>query len=143
MPSGEVGSQKMPSFLRSGGFHCPLDVSETSESGNLHPPLCTGDPGSGRFISASREDDSDSFEQSRKRKAVSTIRCLICRIDYENEEALELHCQSREHQKMCMDMVLRIQEGNVEKHRYPENATSFDDGNKSRKGSFKKCAIRK
>ena len=45
------------------------------------------------------------------------VRCLICKIDCETVEGLEVHSQGREHQKMAMDMVLSIKKENAKKHR--------------------------
>lgn len=44
-------------------------------------------------------------------------RCLICKIDCDTIEGLDLHSQTREHQKMAMDMVLNIKIENAKKHR--------------------------
>lgn len=45
------------------------------------------------------------------------VRCLICKVDCETVEGLELHSQTREHQKIAMDMVLTIKKENAKKHR--------------------------
>ncbi|KAL0434596.1 UNVERIFIED_CONTAM: hypothetical protein Sradi_0167500 [Sesamum radiatum] len=41
----------------------------------------------------------DSFNQSRKRKPVSTGWCRICEVDCETVEGLDMHSQTREHQR--------------------------------------------
>lgn len=36
--------------------------------------------------------------------------CRICKVDCETVDGLDLHSQTREHQKMAMDMVLSIKQ---------------------------------
>lgn len=52
----------------------------------------------------------ESFGNLRKRKAASMGWCRICKVDCETVEGLELHSQTREHQKMAMDMVRSIKQ---------------------------------
>lgn len=137
------GPQNMPSFFRGGagfgGFRSHLDISESGGPGNLPPHLRTGDPSfNGRFNPGSREGDIDSFEQTRKRKAGGMVRCLICKVDCDTVEGLELHSQRREHQKMAMEIVQNIKKENAKKLRTSENVTPFEDANKSRKANFEK-----
>lgn len=59
----------------------------------------------------------DPFEHSRKRKSSSMGWCRICRVDWETVEGLDLHSQTREHQKMSMDMVLTIKQQNKKRQK--------------------------
>lgn len=52
----------------------------------------------------------DSFENLRKRKPVSMGWCRICNVDCETVEGLDLHSQTREHQKMAMEIVITIKQ---------------------------------
>lgn len=61
--------------------------------------------------------DTSSFDQLRKRRLASTWWCRICEIDCETVEGLELHSQTREHQKMAMDTVIEIKQQNANKQR--------------------------
>lgn len=63
------------------------------------------------------QGDMESFDNLRKRKPGSTGWCRICKIDCESVEGLELHSQTREHQKMAMEMVLSIKQGNAKKQK--------------------------
>lgn len=51
-----------------------------------------------------------AFDKSRKRKLPTMGWCRICKVDCETVEGLELHSQTREHQKMAMDMVVAIKQ---------------------------------
>ena len=50
------------------------------------------------------------FHNLRKRKLASSGWCRICKFDCETVEGLDLHSQTREHQKLAMDMVLNIKQ---------------------------------
>lgn len=52
----------------------------------------------------------ESIDNSRKRKPPSMGWCRICKVDCESVDGLDLHSQTREHQKMAMDMVLSIKQ---------------------------------
>lgn len=56
------------------------------------------------------QGDLESFDSSRRRKASSMGWCRICKFDCETVEGLDTHSQTREHQKMAMDMVLTIKQ---------------------------------
>ncbi|OMO86058.1 TRAF-like protein [Corchorus capsularis] len=76
--------------------------------------------------------DMDSFENLRKRKPVSMGWCRICKVDCETVEGLDLHSQTREHQKMAMDMVLTIKQ-NAKKQKLKFNDHSIrTDASKSK-----------
>ena len=49
--------------------------------------------------------------------------CRICKVNCETVEGLDLHSQTREHQKMAMDMVVTIKQ-NVKKHKSYVSSTS-------------------
>ncbi|XP_023519517.1 AT-rich interactive domain-containing protein 1A-like isoform X2 [Cucurbita pepo subsp. pepo] len=143
------GPRSMPGHLRLGepsafGSHPGHSrIGDLSVLGNFepfggghrtnHPRL--GEPGfrssfsrqglaeDGRFFAG----DVESFDNSRKRKPTSTGWCRICKVDCETVEGLELHSQTREHQKMAMDMVQSIKQ-NAKKHKITPNDHSSEDG---------------
>ncbi|KAI4383875.1 hypothetical protein MLD38_009669 [Melastoma candidum] len=59
--------------------------------------------------------DSKSFDNSRKRQAGSMGWCRICKVDCETVEGLEMHSQTREHQKAAIDIVRSIKQQNAKK----------------------------
>lgn len=66
----------------------------------------------------SLQGDMDAFEFPRKRMPGSMGWCRICRIDCETVEGLDMHSQTREHQKMAMDMILCIKQEIAKKQRF-------------------------
>ncbi|GFP82477.1 hypothetical protein PHJA_000390700 [Phtheirospermum japonicum] len=78
----------------------------------------------------------DSFDQSRKRKPVSYGWCRICGMDCESVEGLDLHSQTREHQKMAMDIVKSIKMQNKRQHRNSAGRMVNEGGSRSRKMSI-------
>lgn len=58
------------------------------------------------------QGDMSNFDNSRKRKNMSMGWCRICKVDCETVEGLDMHSQTREHQKMSMDMVMSIKQQN-------------------------------
>ncbi|KAL6577224.1 hypothetical protein OROMI_011500 [Orobanche minor] len=74
-----------------------------------------------------------SFDQSRKRKPISYGWCRICDMDCESVEGLDFHSQTREHQKMAMDIVKRIKLQNKKQHRTLAGHMVNEGGNRSRK----------
>lgn len=62
-----------------------------------------GFPDDGGVTTVKGELDFD-----RKRKAPTTGWCRICKVDCETVEGLDLHAQTKEHQKMAMDVVATI-----------------------------------
>ncbi|PIN15408.1 Non-specific serine/threonine protein kinase [Handroanthus impetiginosus] len=87
-----------------------------------------GYPNAGNFAGG-----MDSFDQSRKRKPVSTGWCRICELDCETVEGLDMHSQTREHQQMAMDMVRSIKLQNKKKRR-TSSYMPHEGGSRSRKG---------
>lgn len=67
--------------------------------------------------------EMEVFELLKKRKPGTMGWCRICSIDCETVEGLDLHAQTREHQKMAMDMVFAIKKENNKKQRF--NMFSF------------------
>ncbi|KAI3423705.1 uncharacterized protein J3R85_010920 [Psidium guajava] len=85
-----------------------------------------GHPDEGKYTG-----DLESFENSRKRKAASMGWCRICKVDCETVEGLDLHSQTREHQKIAMDMVRSIKQQNAKKQKISSsNRSSVDDSSK-------------
>lgn len=93
-----------------------------------HPRL--GEPGFRSSYSAT--GGMDPFEHSRKRKSSSMGWCRICRVDCETVEGLDLHSQTREHQKMAMDMVLTIKQQNKKRQKTSHDKSSAEEPSKSR-----------
>ena len=63
------------------------------------------------------QDEMESFDNPRMWK-VGSIMCRICKVDCGTVDGLELHSQSREHQRKARDMVLSIKQQNKKKQRY-------------------------
>lgn len=61
----------------------------------------------------------EAFELLKKRKPGTMGWCRICSIDCETVEGLDLHAQTREHQKMAMNMVLAFKREANMKNRLP------------------------
>ncbi|KAL5991604.1 hypothetical protein ACLOJK_012513 [Asimina triloba] len=150
-----IGEPLGPDHLRMlepagfGGFPSHLRMGELTGPGNLPSHLRIGEPGfgssmpmyglanEGGFFSQGSKGDMESFDPSRKRKPGSMGWCRICKIDCETVEGLDLHSQTREHQKMAMDMVLSIKQDNAKKQKVSsEDRVSLEDANKSRKPGF-------
>ncbi|XP_051120875.1 uncharacterized protein LOC127244396 isoform X2 [Andrographis paniculata] len=72
-----------------------------------------GFPNAGSFSTG-----MESFEPW-KRKPVSNGWCRICGVDCESVEGLELHSQTRDHQKIAMDMVKSIKMQNKKPRMLP------------------------
>jgi hypothetical protein len=86
-------------------------------------------PNDGRFYAG----ETNSFDNTR-RKPFAPGWCRICKIDCETIEGLDMHTQTREHQKIAMDMVLNIKRQNTKKR---NDNSSFDEGRKQRDSGFK------
>ncbi|WJX49651.1 hypothetical protein P8452_36057 [Trifolium repens] len=76
--------------------------------------------------------DTRSFDNLRRRKAASMGWCRICKVDCETVEGLELHSQTREHQKMAMDIVKTIKQNAKKQKLIPSEQSSVEDGKKTR-----------
>ncbi|XP_026454830.1 trithorax group protein osa-like [Papaver somniferum] len=112
---GEVGHGRIGDIGYNGGF--PFTEHQI-DSGYYHP-------------------EEESFDQSRKRKQGSMGWCRICKVDCQTVEGLEAHSQTRDHQKMAMDMVLNIKKNSAKKQKLSsDDNISHEDTNKSRKGNF-------
>ncbi|KAF6160986.1 hypothetical protein GIB67_007627 [Kingdonia uniflora] len=164
MRSGEPGgSHNLPSHLRwgeqvgFGAFPNHLRVGDHGRHGNMSSNLRIGEPIGGNLPGHGRKGepgfrssfsnrgfpseggpfnpgDGESFDQSRKRKHGSTGRCLICKIDCKTVEGLDVHSQTKEHQKMAMDMVSIIKKDNAKKQKVSsEDHVSNEDENKTGK----------
>ncbi|KAM2573992.1 hypothetical protein TB2_005997 [Malus domestica] len=107
-----------------------------------HPRL--GEPGFRSSFSLQRfptdgayTGDLESFDHSRKRKPASMGWCRICKVDCETVEGLDLHSQTREHQKMAMEMVRSIKQ-NAKKQKLTSGDQSLVEGaNKSKSPALK------
>ncbi|KAL5814681.1 hypothetical protein ACOSQ4_025322 [Xanthoceras sorbifolium] len=80
--------------------------------------------------------DMESFENLRKRKPPSMGWCRICKVDCETVDGLDLHSQTREHQKMSMDMVVHIKQNAKKQKLTSSDRASYDDANKLRNANF-------
>ncbi|CAL9754335.1 unnamed protein product [Musa acuminata subsp. burmannicoides] len=87
----------------------------------------------GLFSTFNPRSEMEVFELLKKRKPGTMGWCRICSIDCETVEGLDLHAQTREHQKMAMDMVFAIKKENNKKQRVSEGILPLEDSKKSRK----------
>ncbi|KAH9626611.1 hypothetical protein KSS87_005462 [Heliosperma pusillum] len=71
--------------------------------------------------------DTEAFDNLRKRKPGS-IMCLICKVECGTVEGLDLHSQSREHQRKARDMVLSIKQQNKKKQKVSKDQASIGEG---------------
>ncbi|GJT71790.1 hypothetical protein Tco_1031076 [Tanacetum coccineum] len=73
----------------------------------------------------------DSFDPLRKRTALSMGWCRICKIDCESVEGLDMHGQTREHQRTAIDMVISIKQKNAKKQKTSkDHRSSREEANK-------------
>ncbi|XP_002520450.2 mediator of RNA polymerase II transcription subunit 12 [Ricinus communis] len=126
-----------------GAFPGPAGMGDLSGTGNFFNPRLgepgfrssfsfKGFPGDGGIYAGELE----SFDNSRRRKSSSMGWCRICKVDCETVEGLDLHSQTREHQKRAMDMVVTIKQ-NAKKQKLANNDhSSVDDASKSKNTSI-------
>ncbi|PON80915.1 Cdk-activating kinase assembly factor [Trema orientale] len=81
-----------------------------------------------------------AFDKSRKRKPPTMGWCRICKVDCETVEGLDLHSQTREHQKMAMDMVLTIKQNAKKQKLTSADQSSLGDASKPRDTSSEAVA---
>ncbi|KAI4385572.1 hypothetical protein MLD38_003583 [Melastoma candidum] len=74
--------------------------------------------------------DSKPFDNSRKRQAGSMGWCRICKVDCETVEGLEMHSQTREHQKAAIDIVRSFKQQNAKKLKLSTNQAPAEDAGK-------------
>ncbi|RZB73622.1 hypothetical protein D0Y65_032998 [Glycine soja] len=87
----------------------------------------TGFPNDAGFLTG----DIRSFDNLRRKKASSMGWCRICKVDCETVEGLDLHSQTKEHQKMAMDIVKTIKQNAKKQKLIPSEEPSMDEGNKT------------
>ncbi|XP_076914118.1 uncharacterized protein LOC143572997 [Bidens hawaiensis] len=125
----EPGFGSFHDYGRSGEPNGPGGFSHQPRFGELFGPKPTrprldepifrncysrqGFPSDGGFYSGG----PDSFNPSMKRKTFSVGWCRICKVDCESVEGLEMHGQTREHQRMSMDMVISVKKKNGKRQR--------------------------
>ncbi|GLT66967.1 hypothetical protein SLA2020_393050 [Shorea laevis] len=116
-----LGPRNLPGHLRFGEpvglgpFSGHERIGEFGGPGNFRLPRL-GEPGFRSSFSlqglptdgGSYADDMVPFD--RRRKPASVGWCRICKVDCETVEGLDMHSQSREHQKNAMDMVATIKQ---------------------------------
>ncbi|KAL5580859.1 hypothetical protein UlMin_013301 [Ulmus minor] len=106
--------------------------------------LHLGEPGFSSSLPGFPNDDGFhtigdmEFDRSRKRKLRSMGWCRICKIDCETVDGLDYHAQTREHQKMAMDMVIIIKQ-NAKKKKLTGDQSSLGDASKSRNADSESC----
>ncbi|KAL3624140.1 hypothetical protein CASFOL_032956 [Castilleja foliolosa] len=117
-PGAFYGREHAAGFGGPGNFPCPpfseFDRSSFSQFGE--PPM-PNYSSHGFQTRGGLSGGMDSFDQSRKRKPVSYGWCRICGIDCGSVEGLDMHSQTREHQKMAMDIVKSIKTQNKRQQR--------------------------
>ncbi|KAF9665573.1 hypothetical protein SADUNF_Sadunf16G0137100 [Salix dunnii] len=138
-----LGPQNLPSHLRLGepgsfgAFPDHARMGELAGPKNLYQQRPAGKPGFRSSFGGRNAGDLQYTENSRKRKS-SMGWCHICKVNCETVEGLDLHSQTREHQKMAMDMVVTIKQ-NVKKHKsVPCDHSSLEDKSKPRNASFER-----
>lgn len=140
-PSGGLPRMGEPPLPGNFPQHLPFGDSFGGEKAG-HPlmgePGFRGSPGFQRYA---REggfypEEMDPFDNPRKRKAGS-IMCRICKVECGTVEGLDLHSQSREHQRKARDMVLSIKQQN-KKQKISKDQAAVDgrDGGRPKKSSF-------
>ncbi|KAJ9172439.1 hypothetical protein P3X46_015680 [Hevea brasiliensis] len=126
-----------------GAFPGPARMGELPGPGNFfHSRL--GEPGFRSGFShkgipgdgGNYPGDLESFDGSRRRKASSMGWCRICKVDCESVEGLDIHSQTRDHQKMAMDMVVTIKQNAKKQKLASSDHSSLDNASKSRNASF-------
>ncbi|XP_074573907.1 uncharacterized protein LOC141830367 isoform X1 [Curcuma longa] len=144
MPS-MLGSGPMPGrFLREipdGPRSFQMEQFESGEPFN-QGRMPSGDPGFGGihgrdfpneaapFSIHNVRGDMEAFELFKKRKPGTMGWCRICSIDCETVEGLDLHAQTREHQKMALNMVLAFKREANMKNRISESVVPREGKNK-------------
>ncbi|XP_039136027.1 uncharacterized protein LOC120273468 [Dioscorea cayenensis subsp. rotundata] len=126
-----------PPHARESTGYLPVHM-RSGESGPTHGYSMHGFPNeTGRFGLVSNFDEIDSFGHSSKRNLASIGWCRLCKIDCGSVEGLDIHSQTREHQKMAMDIVLNIkQENSKKKKKAIDDGTAIEGPSKSRKVKF-------
>ncbi|XP_050367517.1 uncharacterized protein LOC126785889 [Argentina anserina] len=129
-----VGFGVHPRHARPGSFESFIGSRAS------HPRL--GEPGFRSSFSLQRfpndgtyAGELDSFDHSRKRKPATMGWCRICKVDCETVEGLDVHSQTREHQRMAMEMVQIIKQ-NAKKQKLTYDQSSVEDGIKSKISSI-------
>ncbi|KAF3795523.1 hypothetical protein EJ110_NYTH00083 [Nymphaea thermarum] len=118
-----------PRFGESPGLlnpHSHLRFGEPFYSGNL-PHLGVGESlcGEGNYYNPLLRQHE--IDHPRKRKPSSMGWCRICQIECDTVEGLDLHSQTREHQKMAMDMVMSIKQDTAKKQKLSSEDRAQDD----------------
>ncbi|KAL8129950.1 hypothetical protein V2J09_019105, partial [Rumex salicifolius] len=156
---GDFGPHNVHSRDGPGAFRGHLEMGEPAFPGSYLPPRPFaepfgremrgyphhGEPGfKGNYSMRYAHDDGfyrgemEPFDNPRKRKPGSVM-CRICSVDCETVEGLDLHSQTREHQKKAMDMVMSIKQQNSKKQKVSNQRTVLEEGRKNRTASFEEC----
>eukprot|EP01018_Ginkgo_biloba_P024937 Gb_01281 [translate_table: standard] len=142
---------RLPPFHSSGpapGGPGPLPnhmmISEPGTGFGANIPM-QGFPGESGFLKTGQiSNDIEPLDLGRKRKPGSTGWCRICQIDCYTVEGLDQHSQTREHQKMAMDMVLSIKQDNAKKQKHStDDQNSQENGNKVKRSGFEARGTRR
>ncbi|CAN6471472.1 unnamed protein product [Victoria cruziana] len=121
------------------GFPNHLRFGEPFYSANLPPHLGIGESlrGEGSYYNPLlRQHEMDPLDHPRKRKPSGMGWCRICQMDCETVEGLDLHSQTREHQKRAMDMVMSIKQDTAKKQKLSSEDRLQDDTVRSKKSNF-------
>ncbi|KAF5180984.1 Mediator of rna polymerase ii transcription subunit 12-like protein [Thalictrum thalictroides] len=161
--AGPVGSRNLPSHMHMGEpagygtYPIPSRLGDVGGPGNLPLNQRIGEPIGGNLSNHLRPGSTsgmpihgyssdngvfnagevESLDHSRKRKHGTMGWCRICKLDCETVEGLEIHSQTREHQKKAMDMVLSIKKDNAKKQKISSDDHISHEGatNNARKAS--------
>ncbi|PIA54486.1 hypothetical protein AQUCO_00900795v1 [Aquilegia coerulea] len=152
--AGPVGSRNLPSHMHMGEpagygtYPIPSRLADVGGPGNLPSNLRIGEPIGNNLSNHSRPGltsgmpihgypsdtgnfnagEVESLDHSRKRKHGTMGWCRICKVDCETVEGLEMHSQTREHQKKAMDMVLSIKKDNAKKQKITSDEPVSHEG---------------
>lgn len=138
------GHPRMGEPPLAGNFPQHLPFGESFGGDKLGHPL-VGEPGfrgSSGFQRYGREggfypEEMEPFDNPRKR-IPGGIMCRICKVECGTVEGLDLHSQSREHQRKARDMVLSIKQSNKKKQKISKDQASVEgrDGGRPKNSGF-------
>uniref|UniRef100_A0A7N0ULX6 RING-type domain-containing protein n=1 Tax=Kalanchoe fedtschenkoi TaxID=63787 RepID=A0A7N0ULX6_KALFE len=116
-------SLNLPPHLHRGSYSGQAYNAELAGHGSIPPPP-SGIGFRSNFLPTENRpyvSDLELSDNLRKRNTVNMGWCRICKVDCETVEGLDLHSQTREHQRMSMDMVLKIKQQNSKRQKLISN----------------------
>ncbi|KAK4784693.1 hypothetical protein SAY86_019061 [Trapa natans] len=143
--NGDMMGHDLPSHVRRHELLGPRNLHRGEHSGFPHfrghvpggepvgPEVLGGRLGFERSLSFQRHStdgykSKEPFDDLRMRRMASTGWCRICKVDCDTFEGLDLHSQTREHQKVAIDIVRSIKQQNAKKKKLISNGKSTVEG---------------